>query len=121
MAHLSHHDGEGEHANKVVDELEDDLEQRGRVRQPADGDQALHGKVVAADVAEERPKGRSGKGRRRVCVLSARASRSPVALAVVDPTGGPQSGESGAPVVQAGVAVEAVKEVSGGADHPAGR
>lgn len=38
FAHLSHHDGESENANKVVDELENNFKQGGGVRQPADGD-----------------------------------------------------------------------------------
>lgn len=50
--HLSDHDGEGKDADKVVDELKDDLKEGGRVRQAADGDQCLHSKVVAADVTE---------------------------------------------------------------------
>lgn len=53
FAHLSHHDREGENSNKVVDELEHDLKQGGGVGQPPDGDQALHRKVVTADVTGE--------------------------------------------------------------------
>lgn len=50
--YLSDHDGEGEDSDKVVDELKDDLEEGGRVRQASDGDQRLHSKVVTADVTE---------------------------------------------------------------------
>lgn len=55
--HLTHHDGEGENPHKVVDELKYDFKEVGGVRQAADGDQALHRKVVTADVAAERPSG----------------------------------------------------------------
>lgn len=47
---LTDHDGERKDANKVVDELEADLEDRGGVRQSSNGNQRLHGKVVTADV-----------------------------------------------------------------------
>lgn len=53
FSHLTDHDGERKDADKVVDELEADLEDGGGIRQAADGDQRLHRKVVAADVAAE--------------------------------------------------------------------
>lgn len=53
LSHLTNHDGESKDTNKVVDELEADLEDGGWVRQSPDGDQRLHRKVVAADVAAQ--------------------------------------------------------------------
>ena len=58
--HLANHDGEGKHSHKVVDELKDDLEEVGGIRQTADGDEGLHRKVVATDISE-----RGGGGERR--------------------------------------------------------
>lgn len=100
FAHLSHHDGEGENANKVVDELENNFKEGGGVRQPADGDQALHRKVVTADVAEERS---NGKNRTQHGIaessVGACPPHSPVAFTVVHPLGRSQSVKGRAPVV----------------------
>lgn len=52
--YLTNHDGESKDANKVVDELEANLKNGGRVWQTANGDQRLHGKIVAADVAAQK-------------------------------------------------------------------
>lgn len=88
FAHLSHHDGEGENSDKVVDELENNFKQGGGVWQPADGDQALHCKVVTADVAEERAKRRS-QSQHSIAQSSvgARPPHPPVAFTVVHPLG----------------------------------
>lgn len=53
---MSNHDGERKDTNKVIDELEADLKDGGRVRQPADGYQRLHSKVVTADVTARKNK-----------------------------------------------------------------
>lgn len=54
FTYLTNHDGESKDTNKVVDELEANLKNGGRVWQTANGDQRLHGKIVAADVAVQK-------------------------------------------------------------------
>lgn len=54
FTYLTNHDGESKDANKVVDELEANLKNGGRIRQTANGDQRLHSKIVAADVAAQK-------------------------------------------------------------------
>lgn len=54
FTYLTNHDGEGKDTNKVVDELEANLKNGGGVWQTANGDQRLHGKIVAADVAAQK-------------------------------------------------------------------
>lgn len=49
--YLSNHDGEGEYANEVVDELKNILFECGRFWQSTDCDQSLYGKVEAPDVS----------------------------------------------------------------------
>lgn len=64
--YLSDHNGEGKDSNKVVDELKDNLKEGGGVRQTTDGDQRLHGKVVAANVAESKTGGRAQRLNRKM-------------------------------------------------------
>lgn len=52
MTHLANHDGEDKNPNKVIDELKHNLKEGCGVRQAPNGDQSLHCKVIAADVAE---------------------------------------------------------------------
>lgn len=52
--YLSNHDREGKDSNKVVNELEENLKHGSWVWQTPNGDQALHRKVVTANITEQR-------------------------------------------------------------------
>lgn len=53
-SYLSNHHRESEDTREIIQELEDNFKERLGVGQPPDGDEGLHGPVVAANVTGER-------------------------------------------------------------------
>lgn len=54
--YLTNHDGEHKHSDKVIDELKHNLKKCSGSRQATDGEQSFHGKVVTADITENKTK-----------------------------------------------------------------